>query len=161
MRLTSDGLVVRQYAHIEELKFMDSTASELEQKEFRCQCGKILYITQTSQLQVAYSAARPSQVKPDDAKSEDVVPLDKNIRSLQHNPKQCILFPKLDMDSVSIGVCVYAGPNTNADLPNHLGVSCCWSRRTFDAISCTGRGISVLGTRSPRYQQKRMLSRWI
>ncbi len=60
--LTSDGLVVRQYAHIEELKLMDSTASEVEQEEFRSQRGKILYITQTSQPQVAYAAARLSQV---------------------------------------------------------------------------------------------------
>ncbi len=46
------------FAHIEELMRMDSTASEVEQKEFRSKRGKILYITQTSQLQVAYAAAR-------------------------------------------------------------------------------------------------------
>ncbi len=58
--LTSDGLDVRQYAHIEELQLMDSAANNTDQKEFRRQRGKVLYITQTSQPQVAYAAARLS-----------------------------------------------------------------------------------------------------
>ncbi len=75
---------------------MDSMANNTDQKEFRRQRGKILYITQTSQPQVAYNAARLSQFKSDHAKSDAAIALNKSIRSLQQNPKQGILLPKLD-----------------------------------------------------------------
>ncbi len=80
---------------------MDSTANSTDQKEFRRQRGKILYITQISQPQAAHAAAHLSQVKPDDAKPDDAITLNKAIRSLEQNPQKGILFPKLDMNSVS------------------------------------------------------------
>ena len=101
---------------------MDTRISDIDQKEFRLQRGKLLYITQTSQPQAAYGAARLSQIKPDDAKPEDVLALNKCIRSLQQNPRQGLSFPKLEMNSVSLRVYVDAGHNTNSDLTSQLGV---------------------------------------
>lgn len=70
--MADDGLNVRQYAHIIELDVMNTEAAKVNQTELRSQSGKLLYITQTSKPLYAYAAARLSQVKPDQADSDDV-----------------------------------------------------------------------------------------
>lgn len=49
-----------------------------------------------------YDSVRLSQVKPDQADSDDAIALNKEIRALKAVPTQRLKLPKLDMGSVTI-----------------------------------------------------------
>lgn len=56
------------------------------------------------------------------ATPEDSLSLNKLIRALNLSPMRGLLFPKLDMDSVSIRVYTDTGRNTYPDMTSQLGV---------------------------------------
>lgn len=78
-----DGLGVPQYSQINEMGQMNTAVAKINQKEFRNPRGKLTCINQTPDLLYAYAAARLSQMKPDQADSDDVIALKKSVGALK------------------------------------------------------------------------------
>lgn len=120
--VSNDCLFVGQYAHIDEIEMMITSAVKLNQTEFWSHHWKLPCKIQAQQTLYAYPAALISQVKPYQAGFNDVLVIYKQVRALKSITMQKLMYPKLYMGSDAIHVYTDAGHNTNAYITSHLGV---------------------------------------